>query len=179
MAKGVLGAGQAYLPGKDAARDQYENLSPGIRNQVLSYLQAYTGRKARNNRQGASLRNGTQFFALQQGKGSLSAGVYQRIDEAKSTALRAQRAMIAKRIIQNQYKGKGGKIQRQELIKQLKAANKALLPRGINRVMAFSKIKSYTPSIKFYEIGNKIIADNQAEVFRKVANIEMGGRLQW
>lgn len=184
--KGVMGADQSYLPGPGAPRDQYGNLSPGTRSQILSYFQTYTGKKTRNNRQGASLRSGVSFFALKQGKGKLSAGVYQRTDDPKTSALRAQRAMIAKKLIAIEGKGfgfakgsKAGKELRQRLGQQLKAINKAMLPRGKNLVMAFDKVKPYTPLIKFYENGNKIVADNTVKVFRSVANIEMGGRLGW
>ncbi len=177
--KGVMPAATGYLPGPGAGLDQYGNLPPGTLSKVLSYFQTYSGTNSRNNRQGTSLRSGVSFFALQQQLGRLHAGVFQRVNDPQANAMRAQRAMIAKRIIQTQYKGKAGKEQRQALMKQLKATNKALLPRGISMVMAFDKIKAYTPLIKFYEVSNQIVADNTDSVFRKVAAVEMGGRVQW
>ena len=184
QSKGVMPAGTGYLPGPGADRDQYGNLSPGTRSKILSYFQTYTGTNSRNNRSGATLRSGVSFFAMKLQKGPLHAGVYQRVDDPRTNALRAQRAMIAKQLIGMQGKGfgfakgsKAGKELRQRLTKQLTAINKAMLPRGINMVMAFDKIKAYTPLIKFYEIGNKIVTDNAARVFRQVADIELGRRL--
>ena len=177
QSKGVMQPGTDYLP--EADRDQYGNISPATLRQVLSYFQTYSGTKNTKNRSGTTLNNGLSFFALKQQVGQLHAGVFMRVGNSQTNAMRAQRAMIAKRIIQTQYKGKAGKEQRQALMKQLKATNKALLPRGISMVMAFDKIKAYTPLIKFYEVSNQIVADNTDSVFRKVAAIEMGGRVQW
>lgn len=177
-AKGILAAGEAYLP-TDPMADG--NMSPGTRSRVLSYFKTYTGTNARNNRQGASLRSGVSFFALQKQVGKLHPGVYQRVDDARSTALRAQRAMIAKQLINQQGRGFGfaknsaaGKQHRQSLLKQLKAVNQALLPRGIKMVMAFDRIKAYRPLIKFYEIGDRIVANELGSTFRSVAKKEMG-----
>jgi hypothetical protein len=182
--KGVMPAGTGYLPGPGAGLDQYGNLSPGMRSKILSYFQAYSGTNSRNNRKGATLRNGVSFFALQQQKGRLHAGVYQRVDDGNTNALRAQRALISKQLIALQGRGfgfakgsKAGKELRQRLTKQLKAVNNAMLPRGTSMVMAFDKIKPYTPLIKFYEIANKIVSENTTSTFRSVAEKELGYRL--
>jgi hypothetical protein len=183
-AKGVLPAGMGYLPGADAPRDQYGNLSAGTRSQVLSFFQSYTGTHARNNRSGGVLNSGISFFVLQSPKGGLPAGIYQRVDDPQANAMRAQRAMIAKQLIGLQGKGfgsargsKSGKELRQRLMKELKATNKAMLPRGIKMVMAFDEIKAYQPLIKFYDIARQIVTDNLAGTFGKVAAIELGRRL--
>lgn len=175
--KSVMPNSARMLPGPGAARDQYGNLNPGTRSQVLSFFKTYSGKRARNNRQGATLRSGVSFFSIFHNVGKLPLGIYQRVDDPQSTIMRAQRAMIARRIINTQNKGKAGKEQRQALMKQLKAVNKAMVPRGIKMVVAFDDIKAYSPLIKFYDIARKIVAGNLASTFKKVAAIELGNRL--
>lgn len=178
--KGVLPTGMGYLPGKGAVRDEYGNLSSGTRSQVLSFFQTYTGSKSRNNRKGATLRNGISFFSLASKRGRLFPGVYQRVDDPQTTALRAQRAMITKRLIKLRTTGFGfarnslaAKDLRKRLTAELKSVNKGLQARGTNMVMAFDKIKPYQPLIKFYELGQAIV-DDAGNVFTKVARIELG-----
>lgn len=181
--KGVLPAGMGYLPGKGATRDTYGNLSSGTRSQVLSFFQVYMGSKARSNRKGATLRSGVSFFALQKQSGKLAPGVYQRVDDPQTLALRAQRALIAKQLIRLRTTGfgfaknsKAAKDLRKRLTAELAAVNKALQPRGTNMVMAFDTIKTYQPLIRFYALGQAIV-DDAGNVFNKVARIELGGLL--
>lgn len=155
--KGVMGSGDKYLPGKGAQLDQFGNISPGIRSKVLSYFQTYTGKNARNNRKGKTNRAGDQFFALKETKGKLHAGIYKRVSTGAQLSAAYRSAMGAK----NQSRA-------------LKKALKSMNPRGTMMVMAFDRVKPYKPLIKFYENGNKIVSDNMAKVFNRIANIELG-----
>jgi len=182
--KSVMPNSSRMLPGPGAAKDQYGNLNPGTRSQVLSFFKVYSGKQARNNRQGATLRSGVSFFSIFHKVCKLPLGIYQRVDDPAVNALRAQRAMIAKQLIKAQGKGFGyargsraGKDLRSRLGKELSALNKAMVPRGIKMVVAFDDIKAYTPLIKFYDIGRKIVSNNAVSVFRRVAAVELGNRL--
>lgn len=191
--KGVMLADQAYLPGPGATKDQYGNLSPGIRSKVLSYFKTYTGTNSRNNRQGATNRKGDSFFAIKQQRAGLAPGVYQRVQDASTLhRLNVNKALILNQTNKIDMKGKKGRsrdivksinamrvARRKALLTELRLYASSKLPRGIKMVMAFDTIKAYTPLIKFYEIANKIVFFKSASTFRKVAEIELGKRLQW
>ena len=178
QSKGVMPSDTGYIPGPGAALDQYGNLSYGGKmKQILSFFQTYTGTNSRNNRSGATLRSSVSFFALKQQKSGLHPGVFQRV-VGQQDMMQAQRYIIAKNLIGVTLKGKS-KREALALLKKQKINSKERLPRSISMVMAFDHVKTYMPLIKFYEMGNRIVEDNTASVFRKIAAVEMGGRVQW
>ena len=79
--KGILPAGQYAVPGKDAQRDSYGNMSGSQIVQILSTLQAFaeTGYTANKTARSESRkRNPMQLFVIT-AKGNLTPGIYQRM----------------------------------------------------------------------------------------------------
>lgn len=110
---GILPSGMAIVPGDAAKIDQYGNMSAGQIVQIISWFRGFgeqgykanttdKGRAAKgrdNKRTGA---RGFQYFALQQKRGKLLPGVYQRIQTAFGSAVKP--VMIFVR--QPQYRAK-------------------------------------------------------------------------
>ena len=96
---GVLPVGMAIVPGDAAKIDQYGNMSSGQIVQIIAWFNGFgeqgykanttdKGRAAKgrdNKRTGA---RGFQYFALQQKRGKLLPGVYQRIQTAFGSAVK-------------------------------------------------------------------------------------------
>ena len=110
---GILPSGMAIVPGDAAKIDQYGNMSAGQIVQIISWFRGFgeQGYKANTTDKGRAAKSrdnkrtgarGFQSFALQQKRGKLLPGVYQRIQMAFGSAVKP--VMIFVR--QPQYRAK-------------------------------------------------------------------------
>lgn len=98
QAKGAMPAGYFAVPGKGAELDGYGNIKRSQINQVLSQLGARndplqnetdTSRDRRRKRNAKNSVRGGEFFALQQKRGRMLPGIYQRITTGFGSAVKS------------------------------------------------------------------------------------------
>lgn len=113
MSADLMPRDQFAVPGKDAPRDAYGNVPSGQVRRILSQLRAgleagYTsnetdeGRARRLKRQ-RKRGGGGSFFVLQKQRGRLRPGIYERIEFAQGSAVRAMFIFTRKAVYDARY----------------------------------------------------------------------------
>lgn len=113
MSAELMPRDQFAVPGKDAPRDQYGNVPSGQVRRILSQLRAgleagYTsnetdeGRARRLKRQ-RKRGGGGSFFVVQQQRGRLRPGIYERIEFAQGSAVRAMFIFVRAAVYNRRY----------------------------------------------------------------------------
>jgi len=92
--KGAMPAGMFAVAGKGAPLDRFGNVKVGQLNKILSQLGAQTDRYQNQTdvsagRRRRKRRRGGEYFALQQRRGRLLPGIYERIDTGFGSAVRS------------------------------------------------------------------------------------------
>ena len=95
---GILPSGMAIVPGPEAKRDQYGNMSAGQIVQIMSWFKSFgeqgykanstaktRGKLAKDKKDGTK---GFEYFALHKRQGKLSPGIYQRFTFASGSAIK-------------------------------------------------------------------------------------------
>lgn len=156
--KGIMRAGQYWVPGQGARLNQYGNISGGQIVQLLSVLQAaemssgysanMTTRSAKTNRKPRD------YFAVTKKRGGLVPGIYERVQTGAGFGAKTKKSMPFGTYQKGRTKGK---------------VSSVIRARGAKPILIFVGKAGYQKRLPFYELSRKVVDQNFRNIFQAAA----------